>query len=49
MGGFLKNHPQHADHLTNVLIGRVFDSGVGEMFVDLDKAIEKSRMMSVSA
>lgn len=49
MGGFLKSHPQHADHLTNVLIGRVFDSGVGEMFVDLDRAIEKSRMMTVSA
>jgi flavin-dependent dehydrogenase len=49
MGGFLKQHPQYAGHLTNVLIGRVFDSGVAEMFDAMDREIEKSRMMSMSA
>jgi len=49
MGGFLKSHPQHANHLTNVLIGRVFDTGIAEMFDDMDRAIEKARMMTTSA
>ena len=44
MGGFLKQHPQHTGHLTNVLIGRVFDSGLETMFHDMDQAIAKSKL-----
>jgi flavin-dependent dehydrogenase len=49
IGGFLKQHPQYSGHLTNILIGRVFDNEVGEMFKEMDVAIEKSRMLSQTA
>jgi len=49
MGGFMRQHPEFAGNLTNVLIGRVFDSGLEEMFAKMDEAIEKARMTAISA
>lgn len=49
MGGFMRQHPEFAGHLTNVLIGRVFDGDLEPMFVKMDEAIEKARMSATSA
>ena len=40
-GGFMKDHPQHASELTDLLTGRVFDGKVGAIFEDMDPWIEK--------
>ena len=31
-GGFLKDHPQYQEHLTDLLVGKVFRPGVGDIF-----------------
>ena len=38
--GFMKEHPEHAGELTDLLIGRVFDGKVGAIFDDMDPWIE---------
>ena len=38
---FMKAYPQHAENLTNLLIGRVFDGTPGKIFDDLDPWLEK--------
>ena len=43
-GKFMKQHPEHAGNLTNLLIGRVFEDGAGKIFEDLDPAIEKAKV-----
>lgn len=40
-GGFMKEHPQYAGNLTDLLIGRVFEGDPGAMFKELDPWIEK--------
>ena len=35
IGGFMKQHPQHASRLTDVLIGRIFDGNAWKMFEDM--------------
>jgi len=42
-GQFMKKHPEHAQNLTNLLIGRVFEEGVGKIFDDMTPAIEAAR------
>ena len=39
--GFMKAYPDHAQNLTNLLIGRVFDGKPGKIFEDLDPWLEK--------
>ncbi len=39
-GSFMKEYPQYAGNLTDLLIGRVFDGNPGAMFQDLDPWIE---------
>ena len=41
-GGFMKQHPEYRGNLTDLLIGRIFHKGVGEIFDDMDPAIEQS-------
>lgn len=48
-GQFMKLHPEHAGNLTNLLIGRVFENGVGKIFADMDPAIEQARSATVSS
>ncbi len=35
-GSFMREHPEHGQNLTNLLIGRVFDGNPGVIFDDLD-------------
>ena len=42
-GQFMKQHPEHAANLTNLLIGRVFEDGVGTIFQDMMPAIEEAK------
>jgi len=42
-GAFMKQHPQHRQNLTDLLVGRVFEGDPGRIFHDLDPWIEQSR------
>lgn len=42
-GEFMRTHPEHVTNLASLLIGRVFDEGVGKIFADMDPAIEKAK------
>lgn len=41
-GGFMRDHPQFRGNLTDLLIGRIFGDNAGEMFTEMDPAIEQS-------
>ena len=41
-GAFMKEHPHFKGNLTDLLIGRVFDDGVGKIFESMDPAIQQS-------
>lgn len=47
-GKFMKMHPEYAGNLTNILIGRVFDEGVGKIFEDMEPAIEEAKSTSMA-
>jgi flavin-dependent dehydrogenase len=42
-GAFVRDYPQHRGHLTDMLIGRVFDNGAARVFDDLDPLLEQAR------
>lgn len=42
VGHFLKHHPQHRGNLTDLLIGRVFYNGAGNIFDDLDPMLAEA-------
>ena len=42
-GSFMKEHPQYAENLTDLLVGKVFEGNPGAMFEDLDPWIEGLR------
>lgn len=44
IGQFMKEHPEHRGHLTDLLIGRIFNDAAGKMFEDMEKSIEKAKM-----
>lgn len=46
-GKFMKMHPEYAGNLTNLLIGRVFEDGIGKIFDDMEPAIEEAKSMAV--
>ena len=48
-GKFMKMHPHYASNLTNLLIGRVFEDGVGKIFEDMDPAIEEAKAAAMEA
>lgn len=41
-GGFMKDNPQYKGNLVDLLIGRIFYDGAGEIFQDLDPALAES-------
>lgn len=46
-GGFMRNNPQFRGNLTDLLIGRIFYDGAGDIFGEMDPAMEsKARAMS---
>ncbi len=44
VGRFMKEYPQHRGNVTDLLIGRVFQEGAGQMFDDLDASIRRAKM-----
>lgn len=42
-GRFLKNHPQYVENLTDLLIGRIFYPGAGDIFKDMEPALARDR------
>ena len=42
-GGFMKQNPQHRGNLTDLLIGRIFHDQAGNIFDDMDPAIETAK------
>ena len=41
-GRFMKEFPQHQGNLTDLLIGRIFYDGAGNIFQDMDPAVERA-------
>ena len=48
-GEFIKQHPQHAGNLTDLLIGRVFEGNPGEIFKDMDPWLEHLQSQKAGA
>ena len=44
IGRFMKEHPAHRGHVTELLIGRVFHDGAGDVFEDMDASIQRASM-----
>jgi hypothetical protein len=45
----MKEHPEHRGNVTNLLIGRVFQDGMGNVFEDMDASIKRAEMESMQA
>ncbi len=39
-GGFMRDHPQFRGNLTDLLIGRIFYDGAGDIFGEMDSAVQ---------
>ncbi len=48
-GHFLKMHPQHRGNLTDLLIGRIFGEGAGDIFAEMDPQLEEVRRRSTTS
>jgi flavin-dependent dehydrogenase len=44
IGRFMKEHPEHRGSVTDLLIGRIFNSNAAEMFKDMDASIQRAKM-----
>ncbi len=49
VGAFMKEYPQHAGNLTDLLIGKVFEGNPGKIFEDLDPYLEKVKSGEMQA
>ena len=49
VGAFIKQYPQHAGNLTDLLIGKVFEGNPGQIFEDLDPYLEKVKSGEMQA
>jgi flavin-dependent dehydrogenase len=49
LGHFLREHPDHRSNLTDLLIGRIFHDGAGDIFRDMDPAIDRARQTAHAA
>jgi len=45
-GAFMRDYPEHAGNLTDLLIGRIFHDSAGRIFDDMDPMLEKVREQS---
>lgn len=45
-GGFMKDHPEFRGNLTDLLIGRIFYDGVGDIFDSMDPELELAKANS---
>ena len=48
-GKFIKEHPQYAGNLTDLLLGRVFEGNPGAMFEDLDAWVERLKSGEIAS
>ncbi len=42
IGRFMREHPEHANNLTDVLIGRIFEPNTGNMFADMPRHVRET-------
>jgi flavin-dependent dehydrogenase len=49
VGKFIREYPQHIGPMTDILIGRIFHPGAGDMFADLDPWLERMKMEGVTS
>ncbi len=47
-GKFLKQHPHHIGHLTDLLIGRIFHESAGDIFDEMEPAMAEAEKMASS-
>ncbi len=47
-GGFMRSNPAFKGNLTDLLIGRIFYEGAGDIFNEMDPAISKAKQTSMS-
>ena len=48
-GGFMRDNPQFRGNLTDLLIGRIFYDGAGDIFEEMDPALKKSHPSQMMA
>lgn len=46
IGRFMKEHPEHRGAVTDLLIGRIFHDGAGDLFPDMDASIKRAKEAS---
>ncbi|MFN3192508.1 MAG: NAD(P)/FAD-dependent oxidoreductase [Aureliella sp.] len=46
--GFLKDNPQYQGNLTDLLIGRIFYDGAGDIFQDMDEAVSSVKSSAMA-
>ena len=49
VGKFIREYPQHIGPMTDILIGRIFQSGAGDIFKDLDPWLERMKAEGVTS
>jgi flavin-dependent dehydrogenase len=49
VGKFIREYPQHIGPMTDILIGRIFHSGAGDIFNDLDPWLERMKAEGVTS
>jgi flavin-dependent dehydrogenase len=49
VGKFIREYPQHVGPMTDILIGRIFHEGAGDMFGDLDPWLERMKAEGVTS
>jgi flavin-dependent dehydrogenase len=49
VGKFIREYPQHIRPMTDILIGRIFHEGAGDMFDDLDPWLERMEAEGVTS
>tara|TARA_R110002049_G_scaffold47902_1_gene138416 strand:- start:123483 stop:124724 length:1242 start_codon:yes stop_codon:yes gene_type:complete len=48
IGRFMKEHPEHRGNVTDLLIGRIFHDGAGNVFPDMMASIDRAKMAAES-
>jgi flavin-dependent dehydrogenase len=49
VGKFIREYPQHIGPMTDILIGRIFQPGAGDIFNDLDPWLERMKVEGVTS
>ncbi|HEX4412334.1 MAG TPA: NAD(P)/FAD-dependent oxidoreductase [Lacipirellulaceae bacterium] len=49
VGKFIREYPQHIGPMTDILIGRIFHEGAGDMFSDLDPWLDRMKAEGVTS